>query len=63
METIYLQGSEDVLRASHNMQSAASDMQQAAMNMNAAVEQNQRQMEDWLLRFETAVNTLVTHGK
>ena len=52
MDTMYLVGSEDVMRAGHNIASAASDMQRAADTISAAFEQQQRWMDSWLDRLK-----------
>jgi len=52
MENMYLVGSEDVMRAGHNIESAASDMQRAAATISAAFEQQQRWMDGWLVRLK-----------
>ncbi len=51
-EYIHLQGSEDVMRASHNIQQAAGEMSSAACNMQGAFEMHQRFMGDWLQRLQ-----------
>jgi len=58
MENINLLGSEDVLRASHNMASAANDMQRAVSHLESILELNRRTTEDWLVRFEQVVEKL-----
>ena len=50
-EFITLLGAEDVQRAANRISQAATDMNQAAMNFQAALEQHQRFMDDWLWRF------------
>ena len=52
MESVYLNGSEEVMRAGHNIEGAASDMQRAAATISAAFEQQQRWMDDWLYRLK-----------
>lgn len=58
MESIYLNGSEDVRRAGSAMQDAAENMKRAAGEMQHAVfqlgqvlEQQRQFMDDWLERF------------
>ena len=55
MNSIYLQGSDDVRSAASIMSSAASEMQRAAANISGALEQHQRFMDDWLYRLEAAL--------
>ncbi len=47
---VTLMGAEQVQRAGSAMQSAAQDMIRAADRFQGALEQNQRFMDDWLLR-------------
>ena len=47
---ITLLGSEDVSRASHNMQAAADSFTHAVNNLSAILEQHQRFLDDWLVR-------------
>ena len=56
MESVYLNGSEDVMRAGHNIEGAASDMQRAAETISAAFEQQQRWMDDWLHRLKDVLD-------
>lgn len=55
MEIIHLSGSDDVSRAGHAMQSAATEMKRAASEMSFAFEQHQRFLDDWLSRFQQAI--------
>jgi hypothetical protein len=57
---MYLQGSEDVLRAGHNMVNAAADMKRAADSIESSLFRHGQQMEEWLSRFEAAVEKMVT---
>ena len=52
---VTLIGAEDVRNASHTMARAAETMSSAAMNIDSALEHHQRFMDDWLQRFEAAV--------
>lgn len=53
-EYVTLMGAEQVAQAAGRMSSAASDMQRAAGQIEAAFEQHQRFMTDWLQQFEAA---------
>ena len=55
MESIYLMGSEDVRSAANTMRSAAEEMNRAASYFQSVVEQQQRFMDDWLDRLQTAM--------
>lgn len=55
---ITLLGAEEVARASHRMQSAAEQMSRAAGNMDEVLERHRRWQDDWLQRFETAVEQM-----
>lgn len=48
-------GTEDVVRASHTMQDAARQMANVSSNTQLVLEANQRFLDDWLLRFEQAL--------
>ena len=52
MENIYLIGSEDVKRASNNIQSSAEIMQSVANNISNSLFDHQVFMTQWLDRFE-----------
>ena len=52
MESIYLQGSEDVQRAGGAMREAAHTISNVSSNLQVVLEANQRFLDDWLLRFE-----------
>jgi uncharacterized protein YhaN len=62
MDSIYLHGSEDVRSAASSMRSAADEMQRASSNLVAGLEQHQRFMDDWLSRFEAALNRSTDHA-
>ena len=53
-------GSEDVLRASHNIQSAASDLNHAAQNLQSVFELHERFLMNWLVDFQTAMEAALT---
>ena len=55
MDYVYLQGAEDVQRAGNAMSSAADDMRRAANQFDETMQQHQRFMDDWLSRFEAAL--------
>lgn len=57
---VTLLGAEDVRSAANTMSRAADQMTQAAMNIEGALERHQRNMDDWLSRFEAAVDRLST---
>lgn len=52
---VTLLGAEEVSRAGSAMQEAASTMSSAAENIAFALERHQRFMDDWLMRFEAAL--------
>lgn len=52
MDSIYLQGSDDVRAAAHMMRGAAEDMNRAASSISNALEHQRGFMNDWLDRFE-----------
>jgi hypothetical protein len=51
-------GAEDVRSAGHTMARAAETMSSAAMNIHGALERHQNFLDDWLQRFEAAVETM-----
>ena len=57
-EYIHLIDAEDVRAAGHQMASAADDMNRAAGNFESLFERHYRFMDDWLQRFESAIETL-----
>lgn len=57
-EYIHLIGADDVRAAGHQMASAANDMNRAVGNFESVFFQHQRFMDDWLQRFESAIETL-----
>lgn len=56
MDSIYLNGAEDVRRAANRMAEAADQMSRAASTIDSALERHQRFMDDWLARFERAMS-------
>lgn len=58
MESIYLNGAEDVRSAGNTMSNAADEMKRAAGNIDYTMQQHQRFLDDWLQRFEVVVNKL-----
>lgn len=64
METMVLMGSEDVSRAAGQMREAASEMNRAAGSIEFALRQHENFMNDWLSRFEAAIERMhQTEGK
>ena len=57
-EYMHLVGAEQVSSAAYTMREAASNMQRAADSMGYNLEQHQRFLDDWLGRFEAAVDRL-----
>lgn len=58
MESVYLQGSEDVRRASATIASAASEMQRAAGSIEDALFRHRQFLDEWIGRFEAVVEKL-----
>lgn len=52
---VTLLGAEDVRRAASNMQSAAEQISRAASNIEGSLERHHRFMDEWLQRFEEAL--------
>lgn len=61
-ETMYLVGSEDVSRAASSMRGSAELIERAMSSNNTewVLEKHQRYMEEWLCRFESKVDELIT---
>jgi hypothetical protein len=55
MDSVYLVGAESVREASHTISAAASAMQRAAADMDEAFRAHQRFLDDWLSRFQDAL--------
>lgn len=53
MDSIYLQGSEDVLRASRSMSSSADAIQSASNNLSQSLYDHERFLTEWLDRLES----------
>lgn len=62
MESIHLIGAEDVSRAGYTMRDAAREMRDAANIISGALEDQRRFMEDWLTRFEQAMQPPVINS-
>ncbi len=60
---ITLLGAEEVSRAASSMRDAAETMSRAASNFDYSIQANQRFMDDWLARFEAAVERLAPTQK
>jgi hypothetical protein len=52
MQSVNLNGAEEVSRAASRMQSAADAMNSAANNLEGVLERHQRFLDDWLLRLD-----------
>ena len=61
-EYIHLIGAEQVQTAANTMREAAQQMGRAVGEMAYPLERHERFMEDWLIRFEAAVERLATRG-
>lgn len=55
MEHIHLSGADEVTRAAHQMSRAAQEMGQAAATIEAALQAHRAHMDEWLERFEAAL--------
>ena len=55
MNSIYLNGSEDIRNAGHSISSAASEIAHAANIISEALYNHQRYLDDWLDRFKAAL--------
>jgi hypothetical protein len=55
METIHLIGAESVSSAGYNMKQAAEQMGNVSSNIQLVFEAHQRFLDDWLRRFEEAL--------
>lgn len=58
MDSIHLHGAEDVRVAGSRMVDAADTMRSAASNIDGSMENFKRFMDDWLQRFEAAVDRM-----
>lgn len=52
---VTLLGAEQVSSAAHSMRSAADQMSSAASSIQYALENHQRFLDDWLIRFAEAI--------
>lgn len=59
---VTLIGTEEVSRAASSMREAGSTMQSASNSMEHALMMHQRFMDDWLHRFELAIDRLGADG-
>lgn len=50
MQSIHLQGSEEVARAARDLRAAAEEVSRAAASFAATLEQQQRFLDDWIER-------------
>lgn len=57
-EYVTLMGADDVRNAGHRMSGAADTMRSAAGNIDDALRRHQQFMDDWLQRFEAAIEKL-----
>ena len=57
-EYMYLVGAEDVRAAANTMAQAAGDMQRAANSINETMESQRRYLDEWIGRFESAVQDI-----
>jgi len=62
MDNINLIGSEDVFRASHNMQNAASEISRAASSMDHSLLEHRRYLDEFIVRFEEALKPSQENG-
>ena len=63
MEHVLLVGTEEVGNAGHRMVAAAETMRRAAGNIDDALFRHKQFLEDWLQRFESAVEKMQTANK
>lgn len=55
MESVYLQGSERVNDAGREMRAAAEQIERAVFNFAEALQRHRTFMDEWLARFEVAL--------
>lgn len=60
MNNVVLIGADDVSRAGSTMREAAREMNSAASSLSFTLEQHQRFLDDWLMRFENIMTTATT---
>jgi cysteine sulfinate desulfinase/cysteine desulfurase-like protein len=58
MDSIHLDGSENVSRAGSNMTAAANTIQTAVNTLDSALSYNMQFLNEWMDRFEAAINKL-----
>lgn len=58
VDYVTLMGSEQVQSAGRSISGAADQMSRAASEISSALERHQRQMDDWLCRFEYIVDKM-----
>ena len=63
MNTVVLAGAEDALRAGHIMRDAASEMRRAVGELSEVLDYHRTCQEEYLLRFEAAVERLASVPK
>lgn len=57
-DSIFLHGADDVRSAGNTIAHAADTMVRAASNIDGALERHQRFLDEWLVRFEQAVDKI-----
>lgn len=62
MDYIHLMGSEDVSRAGSAMREAANEMRRAASEIESALQQHRIFMDEWISRFEQALEQKAQEG-
>lgn len=60
---ITLMGADDVKSAGYTMRAAAMQMQQAASSIEYVLGRHEQFLDDWLLRFESALDRLTEVGE
>lgn len=58
MAEVYLQGADEVARAGRRMAEAAHDIQRAVSSFDTALERHRQFLDEWLQRFEAAVDKM-----
>lgn len=56
MDRVVLVGADDVLSGGRMARNAGTDMERAASTIQSSLETHQRYMEEWLVRFEQAID-------
>lgn len=62
MDHMVLIGSDDVRAGGHAAREAAHEMKSAAAAIESALDRHRQHMDEWLLRFEQAVDKLTLSG-